>query len=206
MDNNRNRRHGRQPGVLPEPAWTQRLFGDTRLAWFWLLARVYVGWLWLDAGQRKLREDAWMDGGLAVKGIWERSLQAPEQGSLPLAYNWYRDIIQFMLNHGWYTWFAPMIAVGQTLLGIALILGLMTGLSAFLGSMLHINSTLASATATNPLLFALAVSLMLAWRTAGWIGLDHWVLPLAGRLWRAKSSDSAQTPTRGHRQPAQVPS
>jgi thiosulfate dehydrogenase [quinone] large subunit len=32
----------------------------------------------------------------------------------------------------------------------------------------------------NPLMFILAILLMLAWRVAGWWGLDRWALPLLG--------------------------
>jgi thiosulfate dehydrogenase [quinone] large subunit len=34
------------------------------------------------------------------------------------------------------------------------------------------------------LLFAAVVWLVLAWKTAGWIGLDRWLLPLLGMPWR----------------------
>ena len=34
------------------------------------------------------------------------------------------------------------------------------------------------------LLFAAAVWLTLAWKAAGWIGLDRWLLPLLGMPWR----------------------
>jgi thiosulfate dehydrogenase [quinone] large subunit len=34
------------------------------------------------------------------------------------------------------------------------------------------------------LLFAASVWLVLTWKTAGWIGLDRWLLPLVGMPWR----------------------
>ena len=29
---------------IPEPALARFLFGDTRMAWFWLIVRLYVGY------------------------------------------------------------------------------------------------------------------------------------------------------------------
>lgn len=182
------------------------LFGDTRFSWLWLAARVYLGWFWLDSGQHKLREDGWMDGGLAVKAIWERSVQNADRSRPPLAYDWYRDFLQYMLDHQWYRWIAPLLAIGQTLLGIALILGFATGLAAFLGSVLNVNITLAGAVSTNPLLFVLAIALMLAWKTAGWIGLDRWVLPIVGRVWRGDALRHDRSAANQRGQPAQVAS
>lgn len=180
------------------------LFGESRFVWLWLAARVYLGWLWLDAGRQKLREDAWMDSGLAVRRLWERSLLAPEQSRLPLAYDWRREIVQSMLDHRWYTWVAPLIAITETLFGIALILGLFTGVVAVTGSLLNVTFMLTGVASTNPVLFVIAVALMLAWRTAGWIGLDRWVLPIAGRAWRAETTPDGRADTRRRRHPARA--
>jgi thiosulfate dehydrogenase (quinone) large subunit len=34
------------------------------------------------------------------------------------------------------------------------------------------------------MLFAIATWLVLAWRNAGWIGLDRWLLPAVGTPWK----------------------
>src|SRR6266516_2283058 len=39
---------------IPEPALARFLFADTRMAWLWLIVRVYVGYQWLTAGWEKL--------------------------------------------------------------------------------------------------------------------------------------------------------
>jgi thiosulfate dehydrogenase [quinone] large subunit len=199
-------RRRRKPNVIQNSPLARTLFGDTRFAWLWLLVRVYLGWLWLDSGRQKLKDDAWMDGGAAVRAFWERSVHAPEQQRPPLAYDWYRDITQFMLDHEWYTWVGPLVAVSETLLGIALILGLATGASAFLGSFLNVNFMLAGTASTNPFLFVLAIVLMLAWRTAGWIGLDRWVLPIIGRPWSREATRQEGTTTSPQRHPARAAS
>lgn len=43
---------------------------------------------------------------------------------------------------------------------------------------------MAGSASTNGLLFALAIALMLAWKVAGWYGLDRWLLPLLGTPWQ----------------------
>ncbi len=96
----------------------------------------------------------------------------------------------------------PPIAVSETLIGIALILGLFTGIAAFFGSFLNVNFMLAGNAATNPILFILAIVLMLGWKTAGWIGLDHWVLPIVGTPWRDSTGEWKGATSRQRSHPA----
>ena len=59
---------------------------------------------------------------------------------------------------------------------------------------------------TNPFLFVLAIVLMLAWNTAGWIGLDRWVLPIVGKPWSKETAQREGTTTGQQRHPAHVAS
>ena len=43
------------------------------------------------------------------------------------------------------------------------------------------NFVLAGALGSNPVLITLGALLVVAWRNAGWIGLDRWLLPIAQR-------------------------
>jgi thiosulfate dehydrogenase (quinone) large subunit len=81
-------------------------------------------------------------------------------------------------------WVAQALAVFQTLAGIALILGAFVGLAAFTGGVVGSGLLPATAGVMTPLLFTAVVVLVLAWKTAGWIGLDRWLLPLLGMPWR----------------------
>jgi thiosulfate dehydrogenase (quinone) large subunit len=76
------------------------------------------------------------------------------------------------------------LALGLTLTGIALILGVLTGPAAFVGGCLSIGLWDSAGVPVITLLFAAVVWLVLAWKTAGWIGLDRWLLPLLGMPWR----------------------
>jgi hypothetical protein len=55
-----------------------------------------------------------------------------------------------------YTWFAKIIAVGELVIGIALILGAFTGLAAFSAGFLNWNFVMAGTASTNALLFAIS--------------------------------------------------
>jgi thiosulfate dehydrogenase [quinone] large subunit len=48
---------------------------------------------------------------------------------------------------------------------------------------MNANYLLAGTGSSNPLLFILGTWLVLAWRVAGWWGLDRWLLPLLGTPW-----------------------
>jgi thiosulfate dehydrogenase [quinone] large subunit len=78
---------------------------------------------------------------------------------------------------------ADALAIGQTIAGIALILGAFAGLAAFTGGLLQLLAPPLSGP-VGALLFAAVVALVLAWKTAGWIGLDRWLLPVLGMPWR----------------------
>jgi thiosulfate dehydrogenase [quinone] large subunit len=67
---------------------------------------------------------------------------------------------------------------------VALILGLFTGIAAFFGGFMNWNFMMAGSASTNPVLFTLSILLVLAWKTAGWWGLDRFLLPALGTLWQ----------------------
>jgi thiosulfate dehydrogenase [quinone] large subunit len=89
-----------------------------------------------------------------------------------------------MLDNGWYTWFAKLIAWGEVLVGLGLLVGALVGIAAFFGTVMNFSFLLAGSTSTNPVLFGLAVFLVLAWKVAGFWGLDRWLLPVLGTPWQ----------------------
>jgi thiosulfate dehydrogenase [quinone] large subunit len=70
------------------------------------------------------------------------------------------------------------------LIGIALILGAFTGIAAFFGGFMNWNFMMAGSASSNPLLFTIAIFLILAWKVAGWWGVDRFLLPLVGTPWQ----------------------
>jgi thiosulfate dehydrogenase [quinone] large subunit len=92
-----------------------------------------------------------------------------------------------MLNAQAYTWFAKLVAYGELLVGIALILGAFTGVAAFFSGLMNWNFMMAGSASTNPMLFLVAVGLILAWKVAGYIGADYFLLPIIGTPWQSKT-------------------
>jgi thiosulfate dehydrogenase (quinone) large subunit len=178
---------------VQDPPLARFLFSDTRMAWVWLVVRVYLGYEWLEAGWHKVSPE-WLGGGEALKGFWERAVQLPESGRPPISFGWYREFIQFMLDTGAYSWFAKLIVFGEILIGLGLIVGAFVGIAAFFGALLNWNFIMAGAASTNGLLFALAILLMLAWKTAGYIGLDYYLLSWLGTPWRSEPNQTNLMP------------
>jgi thiosulfate dehydrogenase [quinone] large subunit len=174
------------PGQTDDPTVWKLLMGNTYWAIFWMPLRFFIGLEWLQAGEHKLRDSAWMDGGSALQGYWERAVAIPEPpGRAAITYAWYRDFLQYMLDHEWYTWFAKLIAVGEFLVGLGLIVGALVGIAAFFGTLMNFSFMLAGSSSTNPVLFGLTVFLVLAWKVAGFWGLDRWLLPALGAPWKS---------------------
>jgi thiosulfate dehydrogenase (quinone) large subunit len=176
----------RKNQVVQDPPVARFLFSDTRAAWLWLIVRLWLGYEWIDAGLHKLSNPAWTQTGEAVKGFWTNAIAIPEAGKPPISFDWYRSFLSTMLDMEAYRFMAPLIAYGEVLIGIALVLGLFTGIAAFAGGMLNWNFMMAGTASTNPVLFVLAMLLMLAWKVAGYIGLDRYVLPIVGTPWKNK--------------------
>jgi thiosulfate dehydrogenase (quinone) large subunit len=182
--------------ILHDPPLAQFLFSDTRMAPVWLVIRILLGWAWLQPGLEKLNDPQWMQTGEALKGFWEKAVVIPETGRPPIAFDWYRNFIQGMLDAGSYTWFAKLITFGEIVVGIALILGLFVGVFAFIGAFLNWNYVMAGSASSNGLLGLGAVLLILAWKTAGYYGLDRFILPRLGTTWVNTPRPRQVTPTR----------
>ena len=142
------------PGQVDDPVSWKLLLGNVYFALLWLPLRFFVGREWLSAGEHKVRDDAWGTGA-SLQGYWERAVAVPEEGRPAITYGWYRDLLQYMLDHEWYTWFADVIAWGEVLVGIGLLVGALVGIAAFFGTVMNFNFQLAGCASTNPVLFGL---------------------------------------------------
>ncbi len=170
--------------AVPQPRLARILFHDTRSAPLWLAARLYVGIAWLTAGWEKIvGSPSWLSSGDSLKAYWANAVKIPTQGKPAISYDWYRSLLQYMLDHQWYTWFAKLIALGELLVGIGLIVGGLTGIAAFFGAVMNMSFLLAGSASTNPVLFTLAILIILAWQVAGYWGLDRFILPALGAPW-----------------------
>lgn len=175
----------KNPVQFSDPPIANTLLNSTRWSWLWLVARLYLGYTWLSSGIGKLSNPGWVQNGEALKGFWERAVLIPDAPARPaISFDWYRIFLQTMLDSGSYTWFAKVVVAGEILIGIALVLGIFTGIAAFFGGFMNWNFMMAGSASTNPVLFTISILLILAWKTAGWIGLDRWILPALGTPWQ----------------------
>ncbi len=177
------------------PAFARFLFSNRRAGLFWLPIRLFLGFSWLDAGIHKITDPEWTQGGAALRAYWERAAAIPEQGRPPITYEWYRDFINVLLNGGHESWFSWVITLGEIAIGVGLIFGILTGIAAFFGALMNMSFLLAGSASTNPVLFTLAVGVMLAWKVAGYYGVDRWLLPMLGTPWKPGAIVPGHTPS-----------
>ncbi len=172
------------PTQIREPALARFLFADTRASWLWLIVRLYIGYEWVSAGLEKLSSPVWTGAraGTALAGFVQGAIKQTG-GAHPNVQGWYGDFLKSFVVPNAST-FSYLVSLGETLVGVALILGALTGVAAFFGIFMNANYLLAGTVSTNPILAFLAIFIVLAWRNAGWIGLDRWLLPILGTPWQ----------------------
>jgi thiosulfate dehydrogenase [quinone] large subunit len=181
--------------LIRDPGIARFLFQNTKASWLWLVVRLYVGWAWFEGGEHKLFDPKWMNGsGEAILGFWKRAVAIPEAPAKPLiTFDWYRGFLQFLIDTNTAGWFSYVIVFGELAVGIGLIVGAFVGIAAAGGLLMNMSFMLAGTTSSNPVLALLGILLILAWKNAGYIGLDRFLLPMLGTPW-AKAAEP--TPAR----------
>ena len=181
------------------PGFARFLFSNTKAGLLWLPIRLFVGFSWLEAGLHKLYPAGkavgagWLDGGGSLLGYWTNAVAIPEPpGRAAISFEWYRDFLNLLIANDAQTWFAWLVVFGEIAIGLGLIFGVLTGFAAFFGAFMNMSFLLAGSASTNPVLFTLAIGLMLAWRVAGYYGVDRWLLPRLGVPWHARVATAPQ--------------
>lgn len=163
-------------------SWFAKFFFHSRQSsWLWLLVRVYIGWQWLYAGYEKVINPVWVgsNAGVAITGFLNGSL-GKTGGLHPDVSMSYAYLIQHIALPNAHT-LSYVIAFSEVAIGAALILGLFTGIAAFLGAALNFNFMFAGTVSMNPYWLLGEIFLILAWRVSGRIGLDRYVLRFLSR-------------------------
>ena len=183
---------------VEEPPIAKFLFSDKRAAWLWLPLRIWMGLQWIDAASHKVVDPGWLTGS-ALQKSWTSMTAIPATGKPPISFDWYRDFIKGLLDSQSYTWFGPLVAWGELLVGIALVVGAFVGIAAFFGAFMNWNFIMAGSASSNGLLLALAVFLALAWKVAGYIGADYFLLRFVGVPWKGEEAKPKENlaPTAG---------
>ncbi|MCL4504839.1 MAG: DoxX family protein [Chloroflexi bacterium] len=177
--------------IIEDPKIAKFLFSDVRMSWVWLVVRIWLGYQWIDASLHKVTNPAWVTTGEALKGYWANAVKVPESGKPAIAFGWYRDFLNFLLNAQAYTWFGKLVAYGELLVGIGLVVGAFVGIAAFFGALMNFNFLLAGTASTNGLLLLAALLIVMAWKIAGYIGADYFLLRFVGVPWKAREGAEA---------------
>jgi thiosulfate dehydrogenase [quinone] large subunit len=181
---------------VEEAPWGRWLFASKAAAWIWLVARLWLGYEWLHAAYEKVStpgaRKAWWETGAALKGFAGGAIAASKQPEHPqVAYGWWVSFLHWASDNA--TWVAKLVVVGEFVIGAALVLGLFTGIAAFLGLILNFSFVFSGTAGVNPAFILVGLLLVLAWRNAGWIGLDRYLLPRLGTPWQRALGPAVRT-------------
>ncbi|PZD97468.1 Crp/Fnr family transcriptional regulator [Paenibacillus sambharensis] len=137
-----------------------------------LVLRVYVGWMWLDAGWHKLT------GGFDATGFLKGAVANPvlDKGTGEMVYPTFTGFLeQFALPN--VKLINVMIPLGEFLVGLGLILGCLTTAAVFFGLLMNFMFMFAGTVSTNPWMILLGGIVIVAGANAGKFGADFYVLP-----------------------------
>ncbi|WP_096201943.1 DoxX family protein [Bacillus sp. FJAT-45350] len=132
--------------------------------------RLYIGWMWLSAGLGKVMGD------FNAGGYLNGSIANPVMSGEQLVYPTYVAFLErFALPNA--ELFSVMVAWGEVLVGLGLILGVFTSAAAFFGVMMNFAFMFAGTVSTNPWMILFSMFILAAGANAGRFGGDRWVLP-----------------------------
>ena len=190
--------------VVEDPPIARILFGDVRLSWLWLILRLYIGYEWITAGIEKIQNPVWFGSkaGVGLTGFVGGALKKTT-GAHADVQGWYAAFLQNVVLPHAALW-SYAVTLGEVAVGLGLIFGAFTGVAAFFGGFMNANYLMAGTVSSNPMLFIIATWLVLAWKTAGYLGVDHFLLPGLGTPWRkgaflggsAQAANRAEAPNR----------
>jgi thiosulfate dehydrogenase (quinone) large subunit len=156
------------------------LYRSNEASVLWLVVRLWLGYQWLNAGYQKIwgSEHAafWFGGGAGVKGFATAGVLGSTAGKgSGASYGWWAAFLHNFVEPN-ASWIAKLVSLGELLIGVALILGFLTGFAAGAGLLLNLTYMFTGSAGVNPMFGILSVLLILAWRNAGWFGLDRFLL------------------------------
>lgn len=144
------------------------------------LLRVYLGWSWMTAGWGKVTGEPFNAAGY-LNGVVNNEMVAQQ-------YPTYHAFIEsFALPNAGV--FSLMVAWGELLVGIGLLLGVLTTAAAFFGIMMNFAFMFAGTISSNPWMILLTIFILAAGYNAGRYGGDRWVLPyLRAKLFKGRAT------------------
>lgn len=158
----------------------------------WTILRVYLGYNWLMSGYGKVfgpESAAWVGSkaGTAVTGFLQGAL-AKTSGPHPSVQPWYAWFIKHMALPNAKA-FSYMVAWGEFLVGLALILGFLTTIALLAGLLMNFNYLFAGTVSTNPMYVLEALILLWAGWAAYYWGIDRFIF----HRWKKENTDRVKT-------------
>lgn len=165
-----------------------KIFRDKRFALLWTVLRIWLGYEWISAGIEKITNPVWVGSkaGVAITGFLKGAL-AKATGDHPLVQGWYANFIKTVALPNAKV-FSYLVAYGEVLVGISLILGALTIVGLLAGAFMNLNYMLAGTTSTNPNLYTAAILLMAVGTNAYVFGLDRFIVPKLSKLFNKNSN------------------
>ncbi|EFV74899.1 DoxX family protein [Cytobacillus oceanisediminis] len=135
----------------------------------WTILRVWLGIQWLEAGWHKVA------GGFNAGGFMQGAI-AQAAGDHPAVQGWYAGFLENVALPN-ADIFSTLVAWGEVLVGIGLILGAATIPALIAGAFMNLNFLLAGTTSTNPILYTAAIILLFTGAGAYCWGVDRFAIP-----------------------------
>ncbi|MBS4190835.1 DoxX family protein [Bacillus sp. FJAT-49705] len=146
------------------------------------IIRLYLGYSWITAGYHKVVD------GFDASGFLQGAL-AKATGDHPAVQGWWASFLEGIAipNAGLFSF---LVAWGELLVGIGLILGCLTTAAAFFGIVMNFAFLFSGTVSTNPQLVLLTIFILVAGYNAGKFGLDRFVIPFIRKQFRGKNNKS----------------
>ncbi|MBS4192482.1 DoxX family protein [Bacillus sp. FJAT-49705] len=157
-----------------------------QVAVLWTILRIWLGYQWLTAGWHKVTD------GFDASGFMQGAI-AQATGDHPAVQGWYAAFLEnFALPNA--DLFSTLVAYGEVLVGLGLILGAATIPALIAGAFMNLNFLLAGTTSTNPMLYTEAIILLFAGSGAYYWGVDRFAIPyIKNRLGKGGQEINKQT-------------
>lgn len=139
-----------------------------RMAIVWTVLRIWLGIQWFEAGIHKI-------GTFDATGFLHGAI-AKAGGDHPAVQGWYAAFLENVALPN-VELFNFLIAWGETLIGIGLIIGAATIPALVAGAFMNLNFLLAGTTSTNPILYTVAIILMAMGAATYYYGVDRFMVP-----------------------------
>ncbi|SES00760.1 DoxX family protein [Salisediminibacterium halotolerans] len=149
------------------------------------VVRVYLGWQWLTAGWDKAFGAEPFD----ASGFIQGAIGSEEVAE---GYPTYHAFLEnFAAPNA--ELFSFMVAWGEVLVGLGLIVGVLTTAAAFFGVTMNFAFMFAGTVSSNPWLLLLSFFILAAGYNAGKFGGDRWVIPyLRSKVFKGKITPKDQ--------------